>query len=125
MIGGNGGRSQGVLIPEGQNSERTDAPESSVLSVLPCEFMFVEYVEKGRKVQGVVVRTADGSLYIDPNGSTYTQNLRSVNEKFKRNLEKLLARVPQTPLGTDAEHGTPIQDSTDFLAADMAARNAG
>lgn len=111
-------RVQGVLTPEGQQTDRTDVPDGTVLSVMPCNLVFVQYVENGREVAGLALMGMDGTVYLDPDGSIYAQKLRRVTDRFKKSFDSVLQRVESKLMPT--EPSPSIEGDISAVAASMA-----
>jgi hypothetical protein len=112
----NNTRTPGVLKAVSQDSpERVELQEGTVVQALPAELMFVEFVEKARLVRGLAICTADGSVYLDPNGSAFAAALRPANDRFKATLSEVLKQNFQN----SADLPEPAADVVDVVAAQM------
>ncbi len=112
----NTGRIPGVIKAVSQDSpHQSDLPEGTVVSALPAQLIFAQYVQNGRVVSGLAIHTADGAVYIDPQGGPYTAALRPANDRFKTTLSDVLERAfPSSPADV------PETDVVDVVATQMA-----
>lgn len=108
------GRHVGVMIPEGQLTEPSNLPDLTVTGFTSLNFFAVEYVERGKKQQGLVV-DANGTLYLAPNGMQWLTGMRELSEKLGRNVKDGIARTQGV-----APEDVPTEDNVDVIAQEIA-----
>jgi hypothetical protein len=99
-------RQTGVLLPEGQTSNRSDLPELTVTGFLPAQFAFVKYIQNGRERQALLIKAGDG-IYMDPDGESFASKLKTCSDKFAERVAPLFGNVvkpaadPSEPIPND------------------------
>ena len=103
---------QGVMIPSGQ-MRRTGGTPKTVLNVVECQMVAVEYVNaQGETVTEVMLKAGD-TLYQPPNAEQWTSALRPLSTWLTKGIQSKL-RVK------DPVIAAPTEDAVDVVAADMA-----
>jgi hypothetical protein len=108
------GRHVGVMISQGQLTEPSNLPDLTLTGFTSLKFYAIEYVERGRKQQGLVV-DANGTLYLAPNGMQWLTGMRELSERLGKNVKDGIARSQGV-----APEDVPVEDNVDVIAQEIA-----
>lgn len=115
MLGQTSGpRPVGVKIPEHQNTDRTDRPDFSVISMVPLELFAAQYVENGRVKMGLFCHSG-GTFYMVPDGEPWLQKFRTLRKEMVVNVQHIYESLKgKTP------EDIPLHDTVDVVAGSVA-----
>lgn len=107
------GRVVGVTIPEGQNTERSNLPDLTIVNLAPLEFFAAQYVENGKLRMGMYIK-AGNVTYLDPDGERWVNRLRQLSDKLAKNFGVKYAQMHGVQPGD-----VPLEDSVDVVAKEL------
>ena len=107
-------RPTGVLIPEDQQSERTDLPELTITEFGELRLFGGTYVENGRKKKGFFIQVG-GVFYLDPDGPAWIGRLKPLSAQMQKNMANVMDRLERA-----SNEDVPVEDKVDVLAGEVA-----
>lgn len=107
-------RPTGVLIPQDQQSERTDLPELTITEFGEIKLYGGTYVENGRKQSGFFIQVG-GVFYLDPDGPAWIRRLKPLSAKMQKNVDNVMATIERA-----SNEDVPVEDKVDVLAGEVA-----
>jgi len=108
-------RHPGVKVPEGQNIDRTDKPDLTVLDMVDVQMKAGRYVENGKIRTGLFLLVGK-VWHLAPDGEAWLRKCRQVSEKLTKNIVDFVE-------ARDGVHDkdVPATDTVDVIAAETAA----
>lgn len=104
---------RGVKLPDGQVSERSDAPPLTITTFSEIRMFGLTYVDSGgRERPLLVVLNVDGSLYSAPEGDQWITRLKPLSTKLAENFRE----VYQKSLPSTEPVKVPGMDNVDVIA---------
>lgn len=100
---------RGVTQPKNQGMPANQGPSNTVISVVPCEFVAVQYYDRDGRLTNDVLMLMGGEYYAPPNSVEWAKELHPVHTWLSNGIKK---RIPQ-------ENAAPAEDSVDIFVSSL------